>query len=86
MTHQPLQIPITLGLFFKDSTEVWILQLHLSHFPLNKVKWDEVEGTNGCPHFYGNFGGKDVESVRRFERKDGQTWKQAAEEHADWLV
>ncbi|KAH8893469.1 hypothetical protein GQ53DRAFT_822150 [Thozetella sp. PMI_491] len=80
------QVPITLGLFFNDSTEVWILRLRRSHFPEEKVKWDETEGTNGCPHLYGNFGTKDVESVKAFKREAGQSWADAAKGYGDWLV
>jgi uncharacterized protein (DUF952 family) len=44
-----------------------------------------VEGTNGCPHLYGNFGAKDVVSVREFRRAEGQTWKEALEGEKAWL-
>ncbi len=80
------QIPITLGLFFEDSAQVWILRLHLSHFPQDKVRWDETEGTNGCPHLYGNFGAKDIDSVRELKREEGQSWEDAAKAQGDWLI
>ena len=65
---------------------MWILRLHRAHFAPETVKWDETEGTNGCPHLYGNFGAADVDSTRRVEKKDGQSWAEAVKAHGDWLV
>lgn len=63
---------------------LWVLKLHLSHFDASSVKWDEVEGTNGCPHLYGNFGAADVESVREFGREADKTWTEALKGD-EWL-
>ncbi|KAK4104122.1 hypothetical protein N658DRAFT_443962 [Parathielavia hyrcaniae] len=79
------QLPITADLFFKDSTSFYLLKLRLAKFNSSVVKWDEVEGTNGCPHLYGNFGANDVVSVREFRRGEGQTWKEALGAEEGWL-
>jgi uncharacterized protein (DUF952 family) len=78
------QIPITSDLFFTGVHTLWILKLRLSDFDPSKVKWDEVEGTNGCPHLYGNFGADDVESVREFRREADETWIEALKGD-EWL-
>ncbi|EAQ92486.1 hypothetical protein CHGG_00721 [Chaetomium globosum CBS 148.51] len=78
-------IPITSDLFFKDSTSFYILKLRLANFDASSVKWDEVDGTNGCPHLYGNFGAQDVVAVREFRRGEGQTWKEVFAGETGWL-
>ncbi|KAK4041783.1 hypothetical protein C8A01DRAFT_34161 [Parachaetomium inaequale] len=81
------QVPITASLFFKDTPSFHILKLRLARFDAAAVKWDEVDGTNGCPHLYGNFGADDVVSVREFRRGEGQTWQEVFEGEAErgWL-
>jgi uncharacterized protein (DUF952 family) len=81
------KVPITASLFFKDTTTFHILKLRLANFDAAAVKWDEVDGTNGCPHLYGNFGAADVVSVREFRRGEGQTWREVFEGEAErgWL-
>ncbi|KAK4153620.1 hypothetical protein C8A00DRAFT_43503 [Chaetomidium leptoderma] len=79
------QIPITAGLFFKDTQSFYILKLRLANFDPSAVKWDEVDGTNGCPHLYGNFGVKDVVAVREFRRGEGQSWEEVLEGEKGWL-
>ncbi|KAK4645524.1 hypothetical protein QC761_202198 [Podospora bellae-mahoneyi] len=69
------QVPITSSLFFTSFKSFHILKLRLSNFPQESVKWDEVPGTNGCPHLYGNFGAKDVVDSKEFVRGDDQTWE-----------
>ena len=64
--------------------QLWILKLRLSNFDPAKVKWDEVEGTNGCPHLYGNFGADDVEGVREFRREADRTWAETLRGE-EWL-
>ncbi|KAK4138055.1 hypothetical protein BT67DRAFT_432178 [Trichocladium antarcticum] len=80
------QLPITAGLFFRDTASVYIIKLRLAGLPPSSVKWDEVEGTNGCPHLYGNFGAQDVVAVREFRRGEGQTWEEALAGETAWLV
>ncbi|KAM7216282.1 Protein of unknown function (DUF952) domain containing protein, partial [Rhypophila decipiens] len=82
------QIPITADLFFNTTPKFYILKLRLSNFDQQKVKWDEAEGTNGCPHLYGNFGGNDVVDVRVFEKRTAeQKWSEVLKEkdEAAWL-
>ncbi|KAL2015616.1 hypothetical protein VTK56DRAFT_5094 [Thermocarpiscus australiensis] len=79
------QVPVTADLFFKDTPAIYILKLRLANFPPSSVKWDEVDGTNGCPHLYGNFGAKDVVAVREFRRGEGQSWREALEGEKAWL-
>ncbi|KXX73743.1 hypothetical protein MMYC01_209402 [Madurella mycetomatis] len=79
------QVPITADLFFKDTPVFWLLKLRLANFAVSSVKWDETEGTNGCPHLYGNFGANDVVSVREFRRGEGQSWKETLEGEKAWL-
>ncbi|KAK3327535.1 hypothetical protein B0T19DRAFT_441505 [Cercophora scortea] len=79
------QVPITADLFFKDTPSFWIIKLRLSNFPSDAVKWDEVEGTNGCPHLYGNFGHQDVVSIKAFHRPEGQSWSQVLQGETAWL-
>ncbi|KAK4113884.1 hypothetical protein N656DRAFT_777925 [Canariomyces notabilis] len=80
----PWQIPITADLFFKDTPAFYILKLRLANFPASSVKWNEVDGTNGCPHLYGSFGAKDVVDVREFRREGSQSWREILEGEA-WL-
>ncbi|KAI0443758.1 hypothetical protein F4803DRAFT_298613 [Xylaria telfairii] len=65
------QIPITAGLFFKDSTSLWILKIRFKPEFYGATNWD----TPGCPHLYGNFGAHDVEDVKDFSRSDGESWE-----------
>jgi len=65
---------------------MWILKLKLENLDLSKVKWDEVEGTNGCPHYYSNFGKGDVVEVKRFVKGEGvSNWKSVFESEPGWL-
>lgn len=79
------QVPITADLFFKDTPAFYILKLRLANFPAGSVRWDEVDGTNGCPHLYGNFGAADVVAVREFRRGDGRSWRETLEGERAWL-
>ena len=45
---------------------------------------DPVKFEDGFPHLYGNFGARDVESISRFERAEGQKWAESMG-HSDWL-
>ncbi|KAI0450277.1 hypothetical protein F5B21DRAFT_441210 [Xylaria acuta] len=65
------QIPITAGLFFKDSTTIWILKLRFKPEFHGATNWD----VPGCPHLYGNFGADDVEDVKEFSRSGGESWR-----------
>ncbi|KAI1739000.1 hypothetical protein F4680DRAFT_449462 [Xylaria scruposa] len=65
------QIPITAGLFFKDSTAIWVLKLRFKPEFHGATNWD----TPGCPHLYGNFGADDVEEVEKFSRPEGGAWE-----------
>ncbi|TRX95278.1 hypothetical protein FHL15_003970 [Xylaria flabelliformis] len=65
------QIPITAGLFFKDSTTIWVLKLRFKPEFYGATNWD----TPGCPHLYGNFGADDVEEVEKFSRSEGASWE-----------
>lgn len=75
------QIPITAGLWFKDTAQFWILKIKLASRFENDINWD----VPGCPHLYGNFGAEDVDSIRMFQREDGQTWSQVLETSVSWL-
>ncbi|EJT73057.1 hypothetical protein GGTG_09908 [Gaeumannomyces tritici R3-111a-1] len=75
------QIPITAGLWFKDATEFWVLKIKLAPRFENHINWD----VPGCPHLYGNFGAEDVDSVRKFQREEGQIWNDALEPSVSWL-
>lgn len=79
------KVPITAGLFFKDTPSFYIIKLRLANLPQSGVKWDEVDGTNGCPHLYGNFGAQDVVAVKEFRRGEGQTWEEAFAGEKAWL-
>ncbi|KAK0643059.1 hypothetical protein B0T16DRAFT_429832 [Cercophora newfieldiana] len=79
-------IPTTADLFFASSSSFYLVKLRLSNFEPSSVKWDEVPGTNGCPHLYGNFGGKDVVSFKEVVRPDGKTWSEALQAEKEWLV
>ncbi|KAJ6780989.1 hypothetical protein PWT90_08221 [Aphanocladium album] len=63
-----VQVPNTAGLFFSNDTKLWIVKLELSKLA------DPVKFEDGFPHLYGNFGARDVDSISRFERNDGQSW------------
>ncbi|KLU83849.1 hypothetical protein MAPG_02899 [Magnaporthiopsis poae ATCC 64411] len=76
------QIPITAGLWFKDTAEFWIIKIRLAGARFEKdINWD----VPGCPHLYGNFGAEDVDSVRKFNREQGQVWDQVLEPSVSWL-
>lgn len=80
------QVPITADLFFGNAQSLHLLKLRLANFDAASVKWDEVDGTNGCPHLYGNFGARDVVAVREFRRGgEGQSWKEVFEGDGGWL-
>ncbi|KAI0182460.1 hypothetical protein EV127DRAFT_378710 [Xylaria flabelliformis] len=66
------QIPITAGLFFKDSTTIWVLKLRFKPEFHGATNWD----TPGCPHLYGNFGADDVEEVEKCSRPEGGSWEE----------
>ncbi len=78
------QVPITADLFFGEAPSFYLLKLRLDG--LGVVKWDEVDGSNGYPHLYGNFGARDVVAVREFRRGEGQTWREVFEGEKGWLV
>ncbi|KAI0202019.1 hypothetical protein F4808DRAFT_92318 [Astrocystis sublimbata] len=65
------QIPITAGLFFKDSTSIWILKLRFKPEFHDITNWDVL----GCPHLYGNFGAEDVQDIGAFSRAEGENWE-----------
>ncbi|KAK3308991.1 uncharacterized protein B0T15DRAFT_509392 [Chaetomium strumarium] len=79
------QVPVTADLFFRDAPSFYVLKLRLANFAPSSVKWDEVDGTNGCPHLYGNFGAGDVVAMREFTRGEGQSWKEVLEGEKAWL-
>ncbi|KAK3901452.1 hypothetical protein C8A05DRAFT_34855 [Staphylotrichum tortipilum] len=81
------QIPITASLFFTHSPSIFLIKLRLSNFDPASVKWDEVDGTNGCPHLYGNFGPADVVGVLEVKRGEGEGWGEVFEkaEVRGWL-
>ncbi|KHN96910.1 uncharacterized protein MAM_05019 [Metarhizium album ARSEF 1941] len=62
------QVPLTCGRFFSTEHALWVLKFQLDKFA-DPIKWD-----GGFPHLYGNFGGKDVLSVQKYERDEGRTW------------
>lgn len=72
-------------MFFASAASFYLLKLRLANFDPSSVKWDETPGTNGCPHLYGNFGAKDVVSVKEVHRPEGQSWAEALKTEAAWL-
>ncbi len=78
------QVPITADLFFGDAPSFYLLKLRLAGLG-GVVRWDEVDGTNGCPHLYGNFGARDVVAVREFRRGEGRSWREVLEGEEAWL-
>ncbi|KAJ8122774.1 hypothetical protein ONZ43_g1113 [Nemania bipapillata] len=76
------QIPITAGLFFKESTNLWILRIRFKPEFHGTTTWE----VTGCPHLYGNFGADDVEDVKQFTRSEGESWKDAMERQRGFLI
>ncbi|KAI0102029.1 hypothetical protein GGR51DRAFT_528341 [Nemania sp. FL0031] len=76
------QIPTTAGLFFKESTTIWVIKIRYKPEFHSITNWD----TPGCPHLYGNFGADDVEGTKEFSRLEGETWKDAMERQGGFLV
>ncbi|KAK0759000.1 LOW QUALITY PROTEIN: hypothetical protein N5P37_008487 [Trichoderma harzianum] len=64
------QVPNTADLFFTEATELWLIKLELAKLA-DPLKWED-----GFPHLYGNFGAADVQSLEKFERKEGQKWSE----------
>ncbi|KAF4507912.1 hypothetical protein G6O67_004360 [Ophiocordyceps sinensis] len=62
------QVPATADLFFAAASTLWLFKLELGKLA-DAVKWED-----GFPHLYGNFGAKDVDSVRSFGRAEHQSW------------
>ncbi|GAP85863.1 hypothetical protein SAMD00023353_1401650 [Rosellinia necatrix] len=76
------QIPTTAGLFFKESTTLWILKIRFKSDFQPATNWD----VPGCPHLYGNFGAADVEGAREFSRSEGEAWADAMARQGGFLV
>ncbi|KAK3191850.1 hypothetical protein K4F52_001892 [Lecanicillium sp. MT-2017a] len=72
------QVPKTADLFFTELSCLWVVKLEVSRLA-DPLKWE-----GGFPHLYGNFGAREVESVSRFERADGQKWAESMS-YTDWL-
>lgn len=85
MTHDA-KVPVTADLFFASASSFSLLKLRLANFDASSVKWDEVPGTDGCLHLYGNFGARDVVDVREVHRGEGQSWGEALKSESAWLV
>ncbi|KFG83853.1 hypothetical protein MANI_009291 [Metarhizium anisopliae] len=62
------QIPLTCDRFFSATSALWVLKFQLDQFA-DPIKWED-----GFPHLYGNFGGKNVLAVQKFQRDEGKTW------------
>ncbi|KAJ2897216.1 hypothetical protein MKZ38_004863 [Zalerion maritima] len=75
------QIPHTAALFFKDASTLWVMKLVLGDELKEKMNWDIPQ----CPHLYWNFGAKDVNSVRRFDRSANTTWDTQGVMDREWL-
>lgn len=71
-------MPKTADLFFTESSSLWVVKLEFQKLA------DPVKFEGGFPHLYGNFGARDVESISRFERAEGQKWAESMG-HSDWL-
>ncbi|ETS82241.1 hypothetical protein PFICI_07243 [Pestalotiopsis fici W106-1] len=74
-------IPETLSLFFQSASSVWIFKLRFTF--TDKVTY---ENGDGYPHLHGNFGAADIEDTKEFTRSEGQDWKAATKNYAEWLV
>ncbi|KAH6609627.1 hypothetical protein Trco_002973 [Trichoderma cornu-damae] len=73
------QVPNTADLFFANASTLWLIKLELAKLA-DPLKWE-----SGFPHLYGNFGAVDVQSLEKFERKEGQKWSESMES-ATWLA
>ncbi|KAK9445687.1 hypothetical protein VB005_00801 [Metarhizium brunneum] len=62
------QIPLTCDRFFSATSALWVLKFQLDQFA-DPIKWE-----GGFPHLYGNFGGRNVLAVQKFQRDEGKTW------------
>jgi Protein of unknown function (DUF952). len=83
--HRNEKVPETAALYFQSFSTIYILKLRLSNFDPASVKWDEGT-TRGCPHLYGRFGAKDIESVKEFRLEEGESWRKVLEEERKgWL-
>jgi len=45
-----------------------------------------VDAGEVFPHLYRNFGIQDVESVKEFERREGESWEEVLNGEDGWLV
>ncbi|KAM4065500.1 hypothetical protein HRG_004195 [Hirsutella rhossiliensis] len=72
------QVPATADLFFAAASSLWLLKFDLGNLA-DSVIWED-----GFPHLYGNFGAKDVHSVRKFERAERQSWADSMRD-SSWL-
>ncbi|KAI0540638.1 hypothetical protein GGR58DRAFT_121379 [Xylaria digitata] len=77
-----IQIPTTAGLFFKNSTALWILKIRFKPEFHDATTWE----VQGCPHLYGNFGAADVDGTKEFSRSEGESWSDAMERQSGFLV
>ncbi|PHH87131.1 hypothetical protein CDD83_9275 [Cordyceps sp. RAO-2017] len=72
------QIPVVADTFFATASRLWLMKFELSRLD-DPVKWE-----GGFPHLYGNFGAKDVRSVRGFERAGTRSWAESMR-GSSWL-
>ncbi|TWU79170.1 hypothetical protein ED733_008877 [Metarhizium rileyi] len=62
------QTPLTCDRFFSGASTLWVFKFQLDRFA-DPIRWE-----GGFPHLYGNFGGKDVLSVQKFDKDNVKTW------------
>ncbi|OAQ62032.1 hypothetical protein VFPPC_16598 [Pochonia chlamydosporia 170] len=72
------QVPLTCDRFFSSTSALWLLKFQLDQFA-DPIKWEDE-----FPHLYGNFGGKDVVSVQKFDKAEGQSWPESMSA-SSWL-
>ncbi|KAJ1326237.1 DUF952 domain-containing protein [Microdochium nivale] len=86
-----LQVPGTLGRFFKDVRTLWIMRIPYARV-VGRTRWE-----NTFPHLYGGeFGAAEVESVEEFTRGGSSSgekqneaveeWEAVLERKKEWLV
>ena len=77
------QVPATAGRFFSQTPILWLLKIPLKPID-DKVKWEENK--SGCfAHLYGgDLGQREVASVRKVSRQEGEDWEQVFAEET-WL-
>jgi hypothetical protein len=87
------QTPVTASLFFGAQAMLWVLKVSVERVRADaeggEFLWAEVAG---CPHLFGRQEGRQarlgegvVVHVKRFDRKEGQSWEDAMKSQGAFL-